>query len=140
VETPKLQTTKTGKPEIDYIHFTEHTGHYDIADPTHKDTCYTFWLPKDMKFKDKMRISFILNEEYSQYIAVDRHDPLRVAEQVLSEMERHYLYNSSLGELKSFVKFLEGNEVKNRKRFLNYSIKLAEYNIGKWEEELATIK
>lgn len=132
--------TETKIPEIDYIHFTEHTGHYDIADPKQEDTCYIFWLPEDMKFKDKMRISFILNEEYSQYIAVSRHDPLRVAEQVLSEMERHYLHNPSLGELKSFVKFLEGNEVKNRKRFLNYSIKLAKYNIKKWEEELSLIK
>lgn len=136
METP----TETKIPEIDYIHFTEHTGHYDIADTTQKDTCYTFWLPKDMKFKDKMRISFILSEEYSQYIAVDRHDPLRVAEQVLSEMEEHYLYNPSLRGLKSFVKFLEENEVKNRKRFLNYSIKLAEYNIGKCKKELSTIK
>ncbi len=140
METPKPQTTKNEAPEIDYIHFTEHTGHYNIADPKQKDTCYTFWLPKDMKVKDKMRISFILNEEYSQYIAVDRHDPLRVAEQILSEIERHYIYNPSLGELKSFVKFLEGNEVKNRKRFLNYSIKLAEYNIGKWRGELSLIK
>ncbi len=93
-----------------------------------------------MKFKDKMRVSFMLNEEYSQYIAVDRHDPLRVAEQILSEMERHYLYNPSLGKLKSFVKFLENNEVENKKRFLNYSIRLAKYNIEKWEKELASIK
>ncbi|GAH34360.1 unnamed protein product [marine sediment metagenome] len=140
METPKSQTTETKIPEVDYINFTEHTGHYDIADTTQKDTCYTFWLPEDLKFKDKMRISFILSEEYSQYIAVDRHDPLRVAEQVLSEMEEHYLYNPSLGELKSFVKFLEDNEVKNRKRFLNYSIKLAEYNIEKCKKELALIK
>lgn len=140
METPKLKTTKTERPEIDYIHFTENTGHYNMADTTQKETCYTFLLPKDMKFKDKMRVSFILNEEYSQYIAVDRHDPLRVAEQILSEMERHYLFNSSLKELKSFVKFLEENEVKNRKRFLRYSINLAKYNIGKWEEELSSIK
>jgi len=128
------------RPEVDYINFTEHTGHYNFADERQKDTCYTFWLPKDMKFKDKVRISFMLNEEYSQYIAVDRHDPLRVAEQILSEMERHYIYNPSLGKLKSFVKFLEDNEVKNRRRFLNYSIRLAQYNIEKWEEELSSIK
>jgi len=132
--------TKTEMPEVDYIHFTEHIGHYNMADTTQKDTCYTFWLPKDMRFKDKMRISFMLDEKYSQYIAVDKHDPLRAAEEILSEMERHYLYNPSLKELKSFVKFLEENEVKNRKRFFNYSIKLAEYNIKKWKEQLSSIK
>lgn len=140
METPKSQTTKTERPEIDYINFTESTGHYNLADTTEKDTCYTFWLPKDMRFKDGMRVSFMLDEEYSQYIAVDRHDPLRVAEQILSEMERNHLFNSSVRKLKSFVKFLEVNEVKNRKRFLNYSIKLAKYNIEEWEEELSSIK
>lgn len=140
METSKPQVTKTEAPEMDYIHFTEHTGHYNMADTTQKDTCYTFWLPKDLKFKDKMRISFCLNEEYSQYIAVDRHDPLRVAEQILSEMERHYLFNSDIRKLKSFVKFLEDNEVKNKKRFLRYSIKLAKYNLEKWEKELSSIK
>ena len=111
-----------------------------MADTTQKDTSYTFWLPKDMKFKDKMRISFMLNEEYSQYIAVDRHDPLRAAELILLEVEKHYLLWSDRKKLKSFVKFLEDNEVKNRKRFLNYSIKLAKYNIKKWEEELSSIE
>jgi len=133
-------STKTEKPEIDYIYIAQNTGHYNWADFSKKDTCFIFHLPNDMKFKDKMRVTFMLAEEYSQYVTASRNDPLTVAEQILSEMEEHYLFNSDIDKLKLFVNFLDKNYDKNRKRFLNYSIKLAKYNIEKWEEQLSSIK
>lgn len=131
----RKETQKLGKPEINYIRVTRCVGHYNFVNPLEKGVCYTFHLPDDMKFGNRSQLSFFLDEKGDQNITASTNYPLVIAEQILLEIKKH-LYSSWRGDLGLFVAFLMGNERKNRQRFLIYSIKLAEFNIREWEEEL----
>lgn len=129
------------KPKINFITFYRTEGNYNLFNVNDVSAQYVVTgVDLDIAKENNLRLSYTFNIEYDWNFNPDNYTVLELLNELEYIYNKHYLFSTSVDDMKRLREYLESIEGEQSKLRHQYQVDYAKYQIEYWTEELNKLK